>query len=104
MEQEKKVIQVTSMFGANTRKPLVRVELDDTAVIISPSEARNLGLNLLMAAEAALSDAFLHSFVMRLTDGDEAAATVLMSEFRDWRLGHDSEVAGGHDEPADKES
>lgn len=101
MEQEKKVIQVTNMFGANTRKPLVRVELDDTAVIISPFEARNLGLNLLMAAEAALGDAFLYSFVMRLTDGDETETFFLMQEFRDWRAGHDNEVANWLDEPDD---
>lgn len=83
-----KVITVTSGFGANTREPFVQIVMDypnDHPLQIHPDEARALAMNLLHAAEAAQTDAFLFDFVSRkLQSGDDLAAQVML-EYRNYR-------------------
>lgn len=80
-------VWVSSVYGHNTRKPLVKIEAEtlDQPLQISPNEARDLALNLLEAAEAADQDAFMFEFVTQVIGQTEQVAASILIDFRDWR-------------------
>lgn len=84
--------QVGSMYGHETRQPIVVVEIGEEKVQMRPEDARNLALNLLQASEAALSDAFLFSFITEVADGDQAIGARTLQEFRLYRQGRETFV------------
>lgn len=75
---------VTSGYGHNTRRPFVELQGPPKATM-SPEEARDLGMNLIQAAEAAESDFFLVEFVLEQVGGEMAQAAGLLQIFREWR-------------------
>ncbi len=84
------VINVTSGYGHNTRQPFIEIKTDKLKepLQLDPSAARDLAANLLQAAEASESDAFLFEFVSKeLHAGDQAAGGILIA-FRKWRDDH----------------
>ena len=81
-----RVINVTSGYGANTQKAFCTIEIPGQKPFqLFAEDARALGLNLLQAAEAAETDAFLVEFGHQRLNLDEAHAGVLLQEFRRWR-------------------
>lgn len=54
-------------------------------VQMSPTEARDLALNLLMCADAAENDAFLVTFLRRKVKADDRAIAGILQEYRKWR-------------------
>lgn len=74
---------VTSGYGHNSREPFVQMQCPNPVVQMSPENARDLALNLLQAAEAAYSDAFLVEFLGAIES--ETVAAGLLIEFRKWR-------------------
>lgn len=76
---------ITSGYGYNNKEPFVQMQCPDPVVQMSPENARDLALNLLQAAEAANSDAFLLEFMTRAVEVSEAEAGVWLIEFRKWR-------------------
>lgn len=79
---------ITSGFGGNTNKPFVMVEGEqiDTPIQFSPAEARDLAHNLLQAAEAAETDAFIVTFAtdeIKFSREQVAGILVMFREFRD---------------------
>ena len=80
-----KTILVSSGFGSKARKPFVVIESEDLdkPLQISPDDARNLAMNLLRAAEAADTDAFLVDFMKDTLDPQQIAS--LLYEFRNAR-------------------
>ena len=86
-----KTINVTSGYGGNTRQPFVEIKADKLKepLQLSPEEARDLGANLLQAAEAAEQDAFIFEFHSEFIEGtpqekSNFGASMLV-EFRKWR-------------------
>ena len=79
-------IFVTSIYGAQVRRPLVQIRLGDRAPFsISPTEARAIADNLLQCAEAAESDAFIFEFMAQTVGIDEREAGAMLVAFRQWR-------------------
>lgn len=78
-----KTLWVTSMYGQKTRQPIVVLTMPAGETLqMQPEEAREIAGNILQAAEAAETDAFIYEHfkaVARLTD-DQCA--VLLNEFR----------------------
>lgn len=78
-------IWVKSMFGANTRKGLVELQVGSEHRTLTPDEARDLAANLVAGAAAAESDEYLVHFLhTRAGLPFEQAASVLM-DFRAYR-------------------
>jgi hypothetical protein len=88
------VLSVESGYGAHTRLPYVEVSVGSEVVQMRVEDARALALNLLAAAEAALSDAFLIEFSQGVGMSLQDAGGLLF-EFRQWRRDHD--IVPGHE-------
>ena len=86
-EDEPVVFHVTSNFGHRTQKPFVMVTVGakDFTTQMSPAEARDLALNLLMCADASESDAFLITFLRKRVGADDKAIAGVLQDFRQWR-------------------
>ena len=82
------VFEVMTGFGHNTQQPYVQIVIQsaDWMTQMSPADAREVGMNLLAAAEAAEGDGFLVNF-LRKTVGmaDMRAVATLLLEFRQYR-------------------
>ncbi len=78
-------IDVSTGYGHNTKEPYVEINVPELRIQMSPENARDLAVNLLQAAEAAYSDAFLVEFFVNAIGGTEAEAAGLLIEFRKWR-------------------
>jgi hypothetical protein len=76
------MIMVSSMVSAATGDPMVVLRWFTHVTQFAPDQARDLALNLLDAAEAAKSDAFLAGFMKG--HGPEAGAQ-LVAAFREYR-------------------
>jgi len=78
---------VTSNFGYRTQKPFVSITVQSKEfhVQMSPAAARALAMNLLQAAEAAETDAFLVGFFKSRIDMNERNIATILLDFRDWR-------------------
>lgn len=82
-----KIILVTSGYGGNTQRPFVMIEAEelDRPIQLSPDEARNLGINLMQAAEAAESDQSIVEFGMKKLNLSLQEAAGLLVQFREVR-------------------
>ncbi len=78
------MIVVASGYGYKSREPFVEVRFRDERSQMSPETAQTIGANMIEAAEAALSDAFLVEFMVEVV-GVEHQAAQLLGEFRIWR-------------------
>lgn len=78
---------VTSGYGGNTRQPFVEVIIrpHEFMTQMSPSQAREIAMNLLTAADAAEGDAFLIEFVHQKIGAPMEKAAQILVEFRKWR-------------------
>lgn len=90
-----KSITVRSGYGWNTGQPFVEVEAEGFRTQMSVGDARALAANLLCAAEAAMSDQFVFTFVSDSVGGSVDEAALMVSMFREWRNGRD--YVPGHD-------
>lgn len=79
---EPDLIMVSSMVAAGTGDPMVMLRWFTHVAQLTPAQARDLALNLLDAAEAAKSDAFLMGFI---GDRDPVAGAQLVAAFREFR-------------------
>jgi hypothetical protein len=79
-----KEFKVSSGYGYNTQEPFVEIEFESVQIQVTPENARDMGLSLLRAAEAAYSDAFLVEF-LKSVGGNANEAAALLVEFRAWR-------------------
>ena len=83
-----KRIGVSSIFGYNTGQPAVSLVVEDVETQMSPAKAREVAAMLLQAAEGAIGDAFLFSFITEVVGADVNAAAGVLHQFREWRLTH----------------
>jgi hypothetical protein len=87
---KQKTFWVRSMYGAHTKQPIVVVTMPGgESTQMRPSEARALALNILEAAEAAEGDGFIVEWSMAKLDLTPEQATMVLSEFREWRTEHE---------------
>jgi hypothetical protein len=94
MPEQEKEFFVETIFGAKTRQPLIRISygivgFTKEIAIISPENANELAMNLLQAAQASLTDAFLISFMEQRANADPQETLQLLRMFRDWRMGRE---------------
>jgi hypothetical protein len=78
------MIMVSSMVSSRTREPMVMLRWFTFVAQIGPEQARELAFNLLDAAEAAKSDAYLMQIMTKLSDDPEAGPQ-LVAAFREFR-------------------
>ena len=92
-----KTILCSSGYGANTRRPFVQIESEDLdrPLQLSPEEAQDLALNLLQAAEAALTDGFLVEYATKIIGVDRSAAAGWLVEYREFRDQRRKSKGGG---------
>lgn len=86
-DDKTKIILVSSGYGVNTRLPFVKIESEDLdhPLQITPETARDLAGNLLKAAEAAETDAFLIEFFKGALHQSDLVAASILFNFRDFR-------------------
>lgn len=94
MTIEEKTFFVETIFGHNTRQPLIRISYGKPGftreiAMISPEDATSVALNLLNASQASLTDAFLISFLEEHLKLERNQTLQILSEFRDWRMGRE---------------
>lgn len=79
-------ITVGSVFGADTRKGYVEFSMNDQLSQFPPAKAREVGLMLLEAAEAATSDEIFVTMLEKIGIDTERAGRVLV-DLREIRQG-----------------
>lgn len=87
------MMMISSMVASLTLEPFVMLRWFMHVAQITSEQARELAFNLLDAAEAAKSDAFLMQFICKSTDNLEAGHQLVMAfrEFRQQHAGNDRE-------------
>jgi hypothetical protein len=85
------VLSVSSGYGQNTKQPFVTlalaspVETANPAAQLLTSQAREIAMQILEAADAAESDGFVVGWLGDVADLNEAQAAALLQEFRAYR-------------------
>lgn len=84
---------VVSGFGYRTQQPFVEVIIrpHEVQTQMPPAVARELAMNLLQAADAAESGAFLVTFLRKQVGADGRACAMLLNEFLEWRAAQTGE-------------
>jgi hypothetical protein len=86
MSERSKLFWVRSMYGAQTRQPIVVLTLPGGEMVqMVPEDARALALNLLQGAEAAEQDAFLVEASQEILGFEPELAVQFLAAFRAWR-------------------
>ena len=86
------VIHVSTLVSAKTKEPKVDI-VDEEAewrVQLTVAEARALALNILQAAEAAVTDGFVYDWVTKVIQAGDAEAGSVLNDFREYRKGQDA--------------
>jgi hypothetical protein len=81
-------INFQSIVSGRDQLPYVQVMVDDKMVQLTPEEARSFALQLMVAAESAIGDAFLMHFMggMKPEDAEhQQSLGALLVAFRDYR-------------------
>jgi hypothetical protein len=78
-------IDVGSGFGQKTRTPFVTIAMSSLAVQLASTQAREIGHQILEAADAADSDGFVVTFAMKRLGTSMEESAQLLSEFRAYR-------------------
>lgn len=79
-------VSVGSSFGADTRRGYVEFTLNDQLSQMEPTKAREIGLMLLEAAEAATSDEIFVTMLAKFGLDEERAGRILI-DLREIRQG-----------------
>lgn len=82
------ILWASSIYGAKTKKGLVKITFEHRDVLISPDEARQFARSVFEAAEAAEVDAFLVTWTQGTVGVDEEHSVQILREFRKWREEH----------------
>lgn len=74
-----------SLFGAESREGLVRLQMKTEEVTCSPDDARRWALDILRVAEAAEMDEIIMSFFTGPMEMTEEATVPILRAFREQR-------------------
>lgn len=88
-------VRVVSMFGAQTREPLVTLTIGDQMQTWRAAEARRVGLMLVKVSMASEADAFVFTWINEAVGacGPEEAVGALR-DFRMWREQREADDGG----------
>jgi hypothetical protein len=78
-------INFQAIVSGRNQEPYVQILLDDKMAELTPDEARSFALQLLIAAESAIGDAFLVHFMGSIAEQPSEHAVMLLRAFRDYR-------------------
>ena len=78
-------LNIESVFGALTKKGMVRVELNNEWAMLTPDGAREQATYLLECAGSAEFDEFVYTQMAAKMGLDESMAGALLMHFREWR-------------------
>jgi hypothetical protein len=93
------MISFSSIYGFESREPMIHFEWGSMKGELSVIEARAHAIAVLETVEAAIGDAFFFEFGAKVNPEDpERAGAALIKEFREWR--HERGFGGGID-PSD---
>lgn len=82
---EEQIFHTETVYGFETRQPLVMVLIGKTTMQVSPDDARAMGEQLIATAFASEADAFLVDFFEQELGLPLDKAVGLLAEFRKWR-------------------
>ena len=83
-DEEEIRVSAVSMYGHNTREPLVVLTIGDSKpVMLTADKAKEIGGMLIETAMASDADAFLFEFTDE--SRSEQAAVRMLRAFREWR-------------------
>lgn len=85
--EEVDTIQVNSGFGMKTQKGLVDLTINDQVTQMEPKKAREVGLFLLEAAEAAMSDEMFIKLLKNVGIADNERLGTILLDLREIRQG-----------------
>lgn len=86
MSSDDNMIRVESVYGAESHEALVEVSWGDRSGVLSLDAARQLGRDLIEAASASETDAFLMDFLeKRVGVKDITQRAGVLMDFRKWR-------------------
>ena len=92
MSEQEERVNVSSGYGANTRRPFVAVQIGDRKPMQwSPDEARRVAALLWECADAAEGDAFLVEWFVERAGLELPQAGALLRDFRESRERHREE-------------
>lgn len=79
---------ISSIYGHTTKEPLVNITYGtkDFHVQMRPGDAVNLGLSLIVVAQASIQDAFLIEFLRGRVGAADHTVAGILEDFRKWRL------------------
>lgn len=83
---EEDIFHTSTVFGAETRKPLVQVLIGKTTRQVTPDDARAMGEQLISTAFAAEADAFLLWWLNERVGQPFEVSVNIMNDFRKWRV------------------
>lgn len=87
---------VTSSVGRDTGRPLVAMTVDGNEVLrMEVGKAREIAHMLLAAADAAVGDVFMLTFLTEKIGLELGQAVGVLREFRDWRTEKDIDAWDG---------
>lgn len=79
-------INVTTLYGRAAKLPLVQIEVPQGKAQLTIEETEDLARNLVHAAEASLTDAFLIEFLRGpALELEDNAVWAIINQFREWR-------------------
>jgi hypothetical protein len=84
-KQKGPLLSIESIVSAKDGQPYVQYSWSDFRAQMTPEEATRHALILVEAANAAIGDAFLMTFLTEKLDLQPAAAAPLIAEFRQCR-------------------
>ncbi|MFA5037366.1 MAG: hypothetical protein WC479_09355 [Candidatus Izemoplasmatales bacterium] len=83
--EEEVIINVSSLFGARTKRPLVQLSIGEHDILLPPAKAQEIGMKLIHGAESANMDAFFMQFLTNVIGAPTEKAATLMADYRQFR-------------------
>lgn len=85
-DADSQVFWSSSVFGALTGQPMVKLSFAGRSTTISSDDARSIAKDIIDTAHASDADAFLVDFLRDKLGLDTPRAVAMLTEFRDWRI------------------
>lgn len=77
-------VLIESIFGAKTKKGLVRLQIGEFSITLEPHKSREIGIMLIEASEAAITDHFLSEWLKNI-GVPESEIVNAIQDFRKFR-------------------
>lgn len=85
---KKRDVKVSSIYGYKSRRPIVSLQFDNNDIHLEAADAESIGKELIAAAHASITDAFLIEWMMTTLNVPINGAASVLNDFRKWRMSH----------------